>query len=82
MAMLLPDVTVHAFDTSPIARRRCRAMAESNGVADRVRIDAFCDPDRLCALPLGSRALIMSDCEGYEKELFTERRRPPPAMTY
>jgi precorrin-6B methylase 2 len=73
MARRLPRAVVYAFDTSPHARRMCARLAKMNGVEDRVRIGESCDPSVLASLPLGERALIISDCEGYEKTLFNPR---------
>lgn len=71
LATRLPGVLVHAFDTDPEARDLCRAMAEANDVADRVHVHSHCSAEALLALALGPRALIVSDCEGYEADLFT-----------
>jgi hypothetical protein len=73
MARRLPDLRVHAFDTDAVARGLCVEMAGVNGVTDRVTVQAHCDPQVLLALvsTLGPRALIVSDCEGYEATLFT-----------
>jgi hypothetical protein len=40
-------------------------------VEDRLTTGAFCDAAALRALSFTRRALILSDCEGYEKHLFT-----------
>lgn len=71
LAMRLQGVQVHAFDTDPDARELCRSMAEANDVADRVTIRSHCSEQALMTLALGPRALVVSDCEGYESELFT-----------
>lgn len=65
--------TVHAFDTSPRAQQLCRAMARLNGVAERLKLGDFCDEPTLLGLQLGRKALVLSDCEGYEATLFTAR---------
>jgi hypothetical protein len=46
-------------------------MAAANGVSDRVHVSGFCTADTLRGLSLGRRALIISDCEGYESLLLT-----------
>jgi hypothetical protein len=69
--MRSPAATVRAFDTSPRARRLCAELAEHNGVAARLRLGDLCNEAVLLGLPLGRRALIVSDCEGYEAQLFT-----------
>jgi len=73
LGMRVPRATVHAFDTSPRARRLCAELAERNGVASRLKLGESCDEGALLALELGPRALLMSDCEGYEARLFTPR---------
>jgi ribosomal protein L11 methylase PrmA len=70
-ARLWNNATVYAFDIDPDARTACSTMAVLNGVADRVRIAGKCDPACLLSLPLGQRSLIIADCEGYERSLFS-----------
>ena|SRR5579871_1016693 len=70
MALRLPAATVYAFDTNPHARRLCSQAVKLHGLENRIHIGEFCDAAVLRSLPLGNRALIISDCEGYEKILF------------
>jgi hypothetical protein len=70
-AMRLPRATILAFDTDPQACALCLEMARLNGVTDRVKVGALCDEATLLGLPLGDRALVISDCEGYEITLFS-----------
>lgn len=70
LARVLPYAQVYAYDIQSTARSSCKQMARLNGVADRVTVGAFCDPDTLRSLDLSSGALVISDCEGYEAELF------------
>jgi hypothetical protein len=62
---------VYAFDVDLRARKLCAQLAEINGLNDRIHIGGFCDAAALKAISLGHRALIISDCEGYESTLFT-----------
>ena len=71
LAMKLPNATVHAYDTEKLARSLCLQMAKLNGVEDRVQIGSFCDASTLLQLALPAPALIISDCEGFERSLFT-----------
>lgn len=71
LAMRIPEARVFAYDTSDKARAQCARMAELNGVKDRVEIRKFCAPEALCNLDLTRKALVVSDCEGYENILFT-----------
>lgn len=72
LATLLPDARVFAYDIEPAARASCRKMAQRNGVTDRLTIGEFCNPTTLRSLDLTPRSLIISDCEGYELQLFDE----------
>ncbi|MCX6248460.1 MAG: class I SAM-dependent methyltransferase [Bacteroidetes bacterium] len=68
-----PSVKVFAFDTNSEAISYCREMAVLNGVSERVITGGFCSPAILMGLPLTAKALIICDCEGYEKELFSKQ---------
>ncbi|WP_197528874.1 methyltransferase [Aeoliella mucimassa] len=72
LAMRIPTARVFAFDTNSDATQLCKAMAAANGVGKRVEIGEFCDGETLRTLPYSGRALIVCDCEGYEKQLFDE----------
>ncbi len=71
LGLRVAHADIYAFDTSPQARKLCDDMARLNGLDGRVRIGGFCDQAALRSIPLGSKALIISDCEGYERTLFT-----------
>ena len=72
LAMRIPKARVYAYDINEEAIRLCRKMAAANGVSERLVTGSFCDAETLKSIPFTQRALIISDCEGYEKELFTE----------
>lgn len=76
LARRITEAMVYAFDTSAEALRLCREMARVNLVADRVVTGLDCDLEVLRSLPLMGRTLIISDCEGYEKYLFTKDSIP------
>jgi len=46
-------------------------MAELNEVTDRVITASACDAQSLVSLVSAGRTLIISDCEGFEGDLFT-----------
>ncbi len=79
LARRLPEATVRAHDLDDDERARCGAMAQRNGVADRVDLRGLCDLDGLRALPQDGVALVL-DCEGAEVDLL----RPDlvPAMAH
>lgn len=71
MALRMPTARVFAYDISEKARLQCEKMAKLNGVDERMTVAAHCGPQALLKLDLTRRALVISDCEGYEKSLFT-----------
>jgi hypothetical protein len=72
LAMRIETARVFAYDANDEALALCNSMAELNGVADRVVVNGACEPSDILAAPLTDRTLILCDCEGYEKQLFTE----------
>jgi len=64
------EAKVFVFDTDIEALEACKRMGDLNDVA--IQAGGFCDQKRLLDLELGDRALIVSDCEGYERELFNK----------
>ena len=72
LGLRLRNAALYAFDTDPRARAACAEMAKLNGVDSRIHIGGMCDKNVLRSLPLGTRALIIADCEGYEAELFDD----------
>lgn len=74
-ARRLAEAAVHGFDTDPVARSKCLAMARLNGVEERVRIHGSCDPASLHDL-LTPGSLVICDCEGYEFELLDPSKVP------
>jgi hypothetical protein len=70
LAMRCPAVPVFAFDIDPGSRDRLYGVAQANGVAERIAFDFECTPPRLEELARQyPRALLISDCEGFELEL-------------
>jgi hypothetical protein len=72
LALRMPKAMIHAYDTKAQARDLCTKMAEYNNVADRVITKTFCSADTLINFYFTGRGLIICDCEGYEKQLFTD----------
>lgn len=74
LSRLLPDTPVVAFDTDWWARRATREMATANRTPN-VRATGYCSP-RWLDQHLAPRSFILSDCEGYEAELFALSSAP------
>jgi len=71
LALRIPQTKVYAYDINEQANNACRQMAELNGVHNRIFIEKECSAETLKAFDFGERSLIICDCEGYEKELFS-----------
>ena len=67
--MRMPNSPIIACDTSTEAQELCKQMAELNQV--NVEVNGYCSSRDLQACSDAPRTLIISDCEGYETELFT-----------
>lgn len=76
LARALPEATVHAYEINPFPARVCRALAEENGVGDRVVMHGECTLDALAALPAGDRTFVLCDCEGAEAVLMDPQAAP------
>lgn len=74
LALMFPTTPIYAFDTDSEARKLCHDMALLNQVQDQVIINGECTIENLSILINGKRCLIISDCEGYEEDLFTDER--------
>ena len=70
-ALRLPNTRIHAFDINQEALSRCQKMAVINEVSDRFAYYEQCTPEFLRNFDFSQPCLIISDCEGYEEELFT-----------
>lgn len=75
LARLLGGATVYAHDLDPAAQEACRALAEVNGVADRVVVGGGFAAEDFEAYR-GRRALVVCDIEGAERDLLDPSRAP------
>lgn len=72
LAMLFKQCPkVLAFDLTPTAQHLCKELARLNGVDGKVSVHGACDSKRLIEIANGKRCFVISDCEGFESELFT-----------
>jgi hypothetical protein len=74
--MRLSNASIMAFDTNDEAITLCNAMARLNNVSSRLITGGFCSDELLTRLPLGARALVVCDCEGFELTLLSESTIP------
>lgn len=69
-AKKLDDVKVIAYDNDKQALNLCIKMARYNNVEQKMTFEGFCSSDTLARFDFPVKSLIISDCEGYENELF------------
>lgn len=72
-ALKLPKTQIHAFDINKDTLARCKKMAVLNQVDHKMTYYSRCSPEFLKEFDFSRSSLIISDCEGYEVELFTEK---------
>lgn len=75
MALRVPGAQVHAFDTSESARELTHALAQANGVAERVEVHGECGVSEL-RRRVEKPSLIICDVEGAERILLDPRSVP------
>lgn len=68
MARRMPNTQVDAFDLNPHARKVCSALAEKNGVRERVTVGELFTPQDF-ARYAGQDVLVFCDIEGGEQQL-------------
>jgi hypothetical protein len=71
LALKFPNARNVAFDIDPLAQTLCTEIAKLNGVESSVEVKSFCSSETLKTFSF-KRGLVLSDCEGFEQDLFTE----------
>lgn len=71
----MPETKVLAFDLNPKAQETCRALAEKNGVANRIQIGALFKPNDF-ATYANQKILVLCDIEGAEQDLLDPAKAP------
>lgn len=70
---LTTNARILAYDAEKRELEFARGMATANGVAAQIDFRRWCTPEELLKVARESnRLFVLSDCEGYEIELFTE----------
>lgn len=75
LARRMPQTRVLARDTSDHAQALCRALAQANGVADRVEVGGLWTPADF-ALCQTARCAVICDIEGAEDDLLDPQTGP------
>ncbi|HSQ03998.1 MAG TPA: hypothetical protein VLN59_08185, partial [Burkholderiales bacterium] len=66
LARAIPRARVLAFEANPAGASALDAMAQANGVSDRVTVLGIATLANLEALPIEPPTLVVCDCEGCE----------------
>ena len=72
LCLKIPNMRMYAFDINKKALEMCKKLASYNNVNDRISYMGFCSENNIKEFDFGKKGLIICDCEGYEKELFTQ----------
>tara|TARA_B110000879_G_scaffold123842_1_gene163719 strand:- start:512 stop:1342 length:831 start_codon:yes stop_codon:yes gene_type:complete len=72
MALKFQCDILFAYDLDKTAIDACIEMAELNGVASKIETNLGIDAAALASFRFTGKSLILCDCEGFEKELFSE----------
>ena len=75
MARRMPSAQVLAFDLNPKAQDVCTALAEKNGVADKVKVGSIFKPEDFERYA-NQKVLVLCDIEGAERELLNPEVSP------
>jgi len=75
LARMLPGCRVFAHDISEAAQKACRALAQTNGVADRIQVGGVFDGHSLVQHQ-DRKTLVICDIEGAEDELLDPTQYP------
>jgi predicted RNA methylase len=73
IARLQPQCEVYAVDNDQSALDLCKENAIANGCLDRLHLQDHLSAEDLATFTLPDPSLIISDCEGFERHLFTEK---------
>jgi hypothetical protein len=71
LGLLKPNATIIAYDINAQARALCNKMAELNGIENRVSVKENFNIQDLKNIEKEKSVLIICDCEGFEKNIFT-----------
>jgi len=74
LALRLPEAKIFAYDTNPKALFYSNEMFEFNNIdPSRFFTGGICNESTLIDISIRNKALVICDCEGFEKHLFTEK---------
>lgn len=72
LAIKFSGAIVNAYDIDVKALDYCKHLAAINGVSEKMRFHHSCTAATFDELNMPCYSLLICDCEGYERELFTQ----------
>lgn len=72
MALRKPTAQIYAYDIKAEAIELSKSMAKENNIDKNITYRNFCSNETLKNFTFKNRAFIISDCEGYEMNLFDQ----------
>jgi hypothetical protein len=72
LARIFASAEVHAYDINKRALELCQNMAKENNVLERVHVNTVITSEVIGNFKFKEKGLIVSDCEGFEVDLFNE----------
>ncbi len=76
LGRLFPEAKLYAFEPSTERSPTVEALAHLNGVADRLVMGKWCDPEALRSIDPGENPLVFCDVDGYEEVLMCKKAVP------
>ena len=73
MAIKNPNARIFAYDIDSEAIIAAKKMAEINSVSSQLTFNSICTTETLSDFSFTGKGLVLSDCEGFEIELFTQQ---------
>lgn len=73
MAIKNPNARIFAYDIDSEAIIAAKKMAEINSVSSQLTFNSICTSETLSDFSFTGKGLVLSDCEGFEIELFTQQ---------
>lgn len=73
MAYVTKKAHIYTYDIAENARKAIKENAARNNLSERVEVREACTDEELARFDFGKRGFVLSDCEGFEEHLFTDK---------
>ena len=72
LSMRMPNANIYSYETDSTARDYQKSMAQYNGIGSNLKILELCTPGTLAEAKFERSGLVICDCEGCEKTMFSD----------